>query len=288
MVDSVLRLPNIRGLVLASFGMGNTPGGVDGSLTRVIREAIERETIVVNVSQCSSGFVSPIYGPGTQLGRAGVIFGHDLTIEAALTKLSYLLTIPGLTTAEITRRMSHSLRGEMTERTLPVFSHPAGTLDSAVGRLTTADAAFTALGYAIRNGDLRTVVEILDGDEVSLLKKLDYAGNTVIHLAAICPNSEIMRLLLTKGASVHSRNWADNTPLFLAEKAGNAECVQLLKEAGAHLWQDLDLQDAVANSNGVAAKNKKTNGVQENGHKRKREGSLDVPDWERDRSPSTF
>jgi len=287
MVDSVLRLPDIRGLVLASFGMGNTPGGVDGSLTRVIREAIERDTIVVNVSQCSSGFVSPIYGPGTQLGRAGVIFGHDLTIEAALTKLSYLLALPGLTTAEVTARMSRSLRGEMTERTLPVFSHPAGTLDTAVGRLTTADAAFTALGYAIRNGDLRTVTEILDSDEVSLLKKVDYAGNTVMHLAAICPNAEIMRHLLIKGASVHSRNWADNTPLFLADKAGNIECVQLLREAGAHLWQDLDPQDA-ADTNGTDVKDKKTNGLRENGHKRKRGESLDAPNRDRERSASVF
>ena len=239
MVDSVLRLPNLRGLVLASFGMGNTPGGIDGGLTRVIREAIERDTVIVNVSQCTSGFVSPVYGPGTELGRAGVIFGLDLTIEAALTKLSYLLAIPGLSTAEISERMSHSISGEMTERSQPTFSHPAGSLDSA-SLLTAADAAFTALGYAIRNGDLAAFTEILEGDEVAMLNKVDYAGNTAVHLAAVGPNPEIMRVLLTKGASVHARNWAENTPLFLAEKVGNAECTQLLKDAGAHLWRNVD------------------------------------------------
>ncbi|CAI4210419.1 unnamed protein product [Parascedosporium putredinis] len=171
MIDSVLRLPNLRGLILASFGMGNTPGGIDGGLTKVIREGIERGNIIVNVSQCTSGFVSPIYGPGTELGRAGVIFGLDLTIEAALTKLSYLLGIPGLSTEEITRQMSLSLRGEMTERTQPAFTHPAGTSDSAAALLTPIDAAFTALGYAIRNGDLEAVQEILAGDEVTMLKK---------------------------------------------------------------------------------------------------------------------
>lgn len=239
MVDSVLRVPNLRGLILETFGMGNAPGGVDGSLTKVIRLAVERGIVIVNVSQCTNGFVSPLYAPGTALGRAGVVFGHDLTTEAALTKLSYLLALPNMTYPQITTQMSHSLRGEMTEMTLPSFSHPAGSIDSAVARLTSAESAFTALGYSIRNGDVRTVREILEGDEVNyqLLKRADYAGNTAVHLAAVGPEPEILRVLLTRGASVHPRNRANNTPLYLAEKMGNDECVKLLREAGAHLWE---------------------------------------------------
>ncbi|KAK3359732.1 asparaginase-domain-containing protein [Lasiosphaeria hispida] len=239
MVDSVLRVPNLRGLILETFGMGNAPGGVDGSLTKVIKEAVDRGIVIVNVSQCTNGFVSPLYAPGTALGRAGVVFGHDLTTEGALTKLSYLLALPGLEYKEVTMQMAHSLRGEMTEMTLPSFSHPAGSIDSAVARLTSADSAFTALGYAIRNGDLHTVREILEGDEFNhqLLKKADYAGNTAVHLAAVGPRPQVMRDLLMRGASVHPRNRANNTPLYLAEKMGNDECVRLLREAGAHLWQ---------------------------------------------------
>ncbi|SPO00650.1 related to Lysophospholipase [Cephalotrichum gorgonifer] len=254
MVDSVLRLPNLRGLVIASFGMGNAPGGVDGGLTKVIRGAIERGTVIVNVSQCSSGFVSPVYGPGTELGRAGVIFGLDMTIEAALTKLSYLLAIPDLSTADISSHMSRSLRGEVTERaSQTAFSHPADSLGAMESLLTPADAAFTALGYAIRNGDLSAFGDILRADEVAMLTKVDYAGNTAVHLAAMGPNPEIMRDLLTRGASVHSRNWADNTPLFLAEKVGNGECAQLLKEAGAHLWRNVS---AAARVDGVSGGSK--------------------------------
>ncbi|KAK3308150.1 asparaginase-domain-containing protein [Chaetomium strumarium] len=239
MVDSVLRVPNLRGLILETFGMGNAPGGVDGSLTKVIREAVQRGIVIVNVSQCTNGFVSPLYAPGTALGRAGVVFGFDLTTEAALTKLSYLLALPGLEYKDIAAEMAHSLRGEMTETTTPSFSHPAGSIDSAVGRLTVA-----ALGYAIRNGELRTVREILEGDEFShqLLKRADYAGNTVLHLAAVGPEPQVLRELLMRGASVHARNRANNTPLYLAEKMGNAECVRLLKEAGAHLWLDNELK----------------------------------------------
>ncbi|KKF93629.1 L-asparaginase [Ceratocystis platani] len=237
MVDSVLRTPGLRGLILASFGMGNAPHGIDGSFTRVIREGVERGIVIVNVSQCPSGFVSPVYGPGTQLGRAGVIFGLDLTIEAALTKLSYLLAIPGITSAEVSKRMAQSIRGEMTEKFAPVFEHPAGNIDSAVARLSTTDNEFTALGYAIRNNDLRTVTEILDGDEVEMLKKSDYAGNTAVHLAAVCTNVEILRLILVRGGNVHTRNRANNTALFVALNSGNVAAANLLREAGAHLWE---------------------------------------------------
>lgn len=239
MVDSVLRVPNLRGLILETFGMGNAPGGVDGSLTKVIKDAVDRGTVIVNVSQCTNGFVSPLYAPGTALGRAGVVFGHDLTTEAALTKLSYLLALPGLEYSEVTAQMARSLRGEMTEMAVPSFSHPAGSIDSAVSRLTSAESAFTALGYAIHNGDVQTVREILEGDEFNhqLLKKADYAGNTAVHLAAVSHEPEILRHLLMRGASVHARNWANNTPLYLAEKMGKDECVKLLRESGAHLWE---------------------------------------------------
>ncbi|KIH94089.1 60kDa lysophospholipase [Sporothrix brasiliensis 5110] len=283
MLDSVLRVANLRGLILETFGMGNAPGGVDGSLTRVIRDAVARGIIVVNVSQCTNGFVSPLYAPATALGRAGVVFGHDLTTEAALTKLSYLLALDGLSYADIQERMARSLCGEMTELTSPVFSHPAGALgdspsvgpahlagltslaslahpiepavtptpsaagapralaaDGALRPLTPIESAFTALGYAIRNGDLAAVRAVLSGGatthSLAMLSTADYAGNTAVHLAAVGPNTDVLRELLMHGASVHVRNRGNNTPLFLAEKRGHAGNVKLLRDAGAHLW----------------------------------------------------
>ncbi|KAI1639743.1 asparaginase [Biscogniauxia mediterranea] len=249
MVDSVLRVPDLRGLILETFGMGNAPAGVDGSLTKVIRSAVERGIVVVNVSQCTNGFVSPLYAPGFALGQAGVVFGHDLTSEAALTKLSYLLALPSVATpAEVGARMAASLRGEMTElAAVTAFTHPAGEQgaggepDPTVARLVgPAEAKFAALGYAIEAGDLAAVRDLLGGDEVGdrLLKRADYAGNTAVHLAAVGPSPAVLEELLSRGASVHARNRANNTPLFLAERTGDPECVRLLKKAGAVLWEE--------------------------------------------------
>lgn len=235
MIDSVLHLPDLRGLILETFGMGNIPGGSDGQLTRVIKAAVARGIVVVNVSQCVNGFVSPVYGPGTLLGRAGVIFGLDLTAEAALTKLSYLLALPGLTPKDISDQLSRSLRGEMTEIAHQSFSHPAGSLDFAAAHLTRDEMAFSALGYAIENGELTLVKELLQGEGSHMLKQSDYAGNTAVHLAAVAGSTEILLELLHRGASVHERNKANNSALFVAVKSGKEPCAQLLRLAGAHL-----------------------------------------------------
>jgi lysophospholipase len=58
------------------------------------------------------------------------------------------------------------------------------------------------------------------------------------HLAATCPNLEILRDFLSQGASVHLRNRDGRTPLFLAAEAGRLDNVVLLAESGAHLHAD--------------------------------------------------
>ncbi|KAF1993471.1 asparaginase-domain-containing protein [Amniculicola lignicola CBS 123094] len=233
MVDAVLRLKGLKGLVLETFGSGNTPGGPDSVMTQILADAVKRGIVIVNVTQCLSGSVSALYAPATYLGRAGVVFGQDLTSEAALTKLAYLLALPDATPEEVAKRMSVSIRGELSESTRTHFEHPKSS-----GTLTPELSSLTALGYAIQKGNLQEAKDILRGEPRWLLNDADYNLNTPVHLAATGPNIDILRDFLAQGASVHLRNRSGNTPLFLAAAAGLRDHVEILREAGAHLHTD--------------------------------------------------
>lgn len=258
MLDAVLRVEGLRGLVLETFGAGNAPAGPDSALTKILASAVKRGIVIVNVTQCLSGSVSPLYAPATVLGRAGVVFGLDMTTEAALTKLSYLLSLKDITAAEVGRRMSLSLRGELTEVGRTLFQHP----DSIGGTESPQIDTLTALAYRISAGDHRGVKDILRYDERWLWNETDPSGNTALvsriklhmdsansllipvqHFAAAGPNAAILSDFLTQGASVHVRNDDGYTPLFVAAKSGHKANVDMLLKAGAHLHAE-EVDDA--------------------------------------------
>lgn len=79
MVEAVLKVHNLKGLILETFGSGNVPEGPNQALTRVLADGVRSGVTIVNVTQCLSGSVSPTYASATVLGRVGVVFGHDMT-----------------------------------------------------------------------------------------------------------------------------------------------------------------------------------------------------------------
>ena len=112
-VQSILSTPGLRGLVLETYGSGNAPSWE--WFIRLLSEAAAHQILIVNVTQCAVGAVDMSrYETGNTLEQIGVINGHDMTCECALTKLMYLLAQPHLTTAQRARLMSLSLRGELT------------------------------------------------------------------------------------------------------------------------------------------------------------------------------
>lgn len=81
--------PELRGIVMRSFGSGNAPQ--KPWLMRLLKDATQRGVTIVNISQCVAGFVKMgRYDTGFQLQDAGVVSGGDSTVESAITKLMFL------------------------------------------------------------------------------------------------------------------------------------------------------------------------------------------------------
>lgn len=106
-----LNTPDIKGIVLRTFGAGNTP--TEGWFTQAISDAISAGKVIVNVTQCVNGGVMRRYESAGKLENIGVISGHDITVEAAITKMMYLFGL-GYSTEEVRRLLKINLRGELT------------------------------------------------------------------------------------------------------------------------------------------------------------------------------
>nr|XP_058914268.1 60 kDa lysophospholipase [Kogia breviceps] len=266
--------PPLKGVVMETFGSGNGPTKPD--LLQELRGAAERGLVIVNCTHCLQGAVTSDYGAGTVgrghrgLGRegggksrcdpaphrppappflqalagAGTISGSDMTSEAALAKLSYVLGLPGLSLDDRKELLARDLRGEMMPPAADELrpSLRGSTLGRGVAQLLSLsqeaddvrDALASSLACAAAHaGDLEALQALAElGSDLSLE---DFGGQTPLHSAARGGQAGVVAMLLQRGLDVNARDKDGLSPLLLAVRGRHQGVVGLLRAAGACL-----------------------------------------------------
>ncbi|WP_242581774.1 asparaginase [Hymenobacter telluris] len=112
MVRAQLEAQGLRGCVLETYGSGNAP--TTTWFLNCLREARDRGVQFLNVSQCEEGrVIQGRYETSAHFTDLGIIGGDDITREAAIAKLMFVLGLGG-SAVETSRLLTHDLRGEIT------------------------------------------------------------------------------------------------------------------------------------------------------------------------------
>jgi len=90
LVQSIINTPGLKGLIIETFGSGNAP--TSGWFIEDLKHFIMKGGIIFNVTQCHGGSVEMgLYETSRDLLAAGIVSGKDITSEASVTKLMFLL-----------------------------------------------------------------------------------------------------------------------------------------------------------------------------------------------------
>uniref|UniRef100_A0A8C9TCQ0 asparaginase n=1 Tax=Scleropages formosus TaxID=113540 RepID=A0A8C9TCQ0_SCLFO len=209
--------PPMEGIVLETYGSGNAPNNrID--LLEEFHKATGRGVIIVNCTQCLRGSVTTSYATGKALIDVGLVPGCDMTPEAALSKLSYILAKQDLSMQE--------------KRKVEPKPSPHSVCQQWLVTNTPAQHSAT--------GSRAAYVVSLKGSNLSME---DYDGRTPLHIASCEGHLKVVQYLLSHGATVYAKDRYGDTPLRNAVRFRHKEVVKLLRKTGAHFSQD-ELEEA--------------------------------------------
>ncbi len=112
-VEQILNIDGLRGIVLETYGTGNAP--TYKWFLNKLKAAIDKNIIIYNVTQCNAGRVElGRYETSKYLRDLGVVSGYDITFEAAITKLMFLLG-QELSFEQIRHYLESNIAGEISK-----------------------------------------------------------------------------------------------------------------------------------------------------------------------------
>jgi len=111
-VRAIVNTPGLKALIIETFGSGNAP--TYSWFLEEIKGFIKRGGLILNITQCHGGSVEMgLYETSREMLRDGVLSGKDITSEASVTKLMYLLGRYN-DNEKIVSSLNDSLAGEMS------------------------------------------------------------------------------------------------------------------------------------------------------------------------------
>ena len=111
-INALLNAKGLKGIILETFGAGNAT--TEKWFIDTLATAIKKGLVILNVTQCDAGKVEQgKYETSAALKKIGVVGGSDITTEAAVTKMMFVLGM-NVKSNQVTKLLQTSLRGEMT------------------------------------------------------------------------------------------------------------------------------------------------------------------------------
>lgn len=232
--------PPLEACVIETYGSGNAPNNRPEFLN-LLSQAIKRGIIILNVTQCLKGSVNQgSYATGSALAKIGVISGHDMTTEAALSKLSYLLSRTDLTSIQIKELLETNLRGELTYNFVQKYSFGNENFLSAVSK--------AIIGSSVPSDEIKNAlfpILMCSSSQIGLVDNIksliksganpnypDYEKRYPLHIAASEGHLNIVKILIESGADINVKDKWGETALDNAIKFDHTDVSNYLKSFG--------------------------------------------------------
>ena len=237
-----------KGIIIQWYGMGNFPFERK-DLIEIIRDAIQKynKTVVI-VSQWKAGFVRSSYSSGVELRKLGVILAEDMTIQAVISKLSYVIG-KGYRGKEIEKMMHTNMKGELTIEKAHKPKSVEYDLSKLVSHLTNKTNESTpqdlnkvaeilqweAFHSASESWDMDAIEKLIsNGMEINSKNKF---GLTPLHVGVRNNDTKLVEFLLSQeNINVNDLDSEGNTPLYYAWFNGNEEISNMLILKGGN-WE---------------------------------------------------